>query len=108
MPRKKLYQFNVYMYPNTQFFITSILERKMVKQKKYGSILEAINKNTKLAYRVLERRFNIILRQSKFQYIEFITSTVCCIIILQNVCGEETEVLGILTDEKETASDIIV
>ena len=104
--RNKPFWFSDGIYPRAPFFISSIAEPTTMKQKLFASIQEAIRKDIERAFGVLQGKFNIISRPSKFFTIETMADVMRCSIILHNMCVEEREALGMDVDEEE--NDYIV
>lgn len=88
--RNKPYWFSDAIYPNAPFFIMSITAPFSMKDKLFVSIREAVWKDIERAFGILQAKWNILTRQSRFMSID----TMGCTIILHNkemsvVEGEE-------------------
>ena len=77
------------------------------RQKLFASVQEAIRKDIERAFGVLQGKFNIISRPSKFLSVEGMEDVMRCVIILDNMCVEEREVFGMEMDEEEPR-DVVV
>lgn len=108
--RNKPYWFCDGIYPRAPFFISSISEPVTMKEKLYASIQEAVRKDIERAFGVLQSKWNIICRPSKFMTVDIMKDVMKCAIIMHNMCVEERDMLG--TDygmgDGEDSTDIMV
>lgn len=105
--RNKPYWFSDGIYPNAPFFISSIPEPVTMREKLFSSTQEAIRKDIERAFGVLQGKFNIIARPSKFMTVHTMEEVIRCTIILHNMCVEERETFNLPIEEEE-ATDVLV
>lgn len=106
--RNKPYWFCDGIYPKAPFFICSVCEPTSKKEKLFASVQEAIRKDIERAFGVLQAKWNIISRPSKFMTVDIMADVMRCVIILHNMCVEERETFGLNIDEDDEMDEVIV
>lgn len=101
MLRNKPYWFANGIYPKAPFFTSSISEPFRGKQKLFGFVQDANGKDIERGFGVIQGKFNIISRPSKFLAVDTMEENMRCIIILYNMLVEERNAFNLCLDEGE-------
>lgn len=94
------------IYPNCPMFLQTIIEHATKKEKLLAQCQEGRRKDVEREFGVLQAKWNILGRQSRFWYQEPMKVIMHCCVILHNVMVEFREGTGL--DGVDVADDAVV